>query len=148
MKRVLIFLVPIIGGLLLLQPAGTSFATTCIGLPRLKPVHRNSGVVFVPSGDRIANAKVTVLEAGKEIAEQQTGVDGRFAFGQLRAGNYEIQVRVNVLGDASTQVVLVQPESYPKLEIAVNLSLTGPCSSFSLVNSKKFEAGLKPSRSL
>ena len=48
----------------------------------------------IPNRDRIANAKVTVLTAGKKIAEQQTGDDGKFSFDQLKAANYEIQVRV------------------------------------------------------
>lgn len=88
-----------------------------------------------------------VLQAGAEIAEQQTGDDGKFSFDQLKAGKYEIQVRVNGLGGASTQVVLVQPGVRPKRGIAVNISLSGVCSTFSLVNSKQFEAGLNPSSS-
>jgi hypothetical protein len=147
MKRARSIFASLFAALLLSLPCAVSSATTCIGLPPLKPVHRISGVVLVPSGDRVANAKVTVIQEGKEIAVQETGDDGKFSFEHLKAGNYEIQVRVNGLGVASAQVVLVRPEAKPKREIAVNMSLSGACSSLSLVNLKKFEAGLKPSSS-
>ena len=130
MKRVQASLVAIVGGFLLLHATGARSTTTCIARPPLKPVHRICGIVFFPSGDRVSNAKVMVLRAGAEIAEQQTGDDGKFSFDQLKAGKYEIQVRVNGLGGASTQVVLVQPYVRPKREIAVNISLSGVCWTF------------------
>jgi hypothetical protein len=143
MQRMHAFLVSIVGGLLLTHSTGISSATTCIELPPLKPIHRICGVVFYPSGDRIANANVAVLKAGKEIAEQQTGDDGKFSFGQLKTGNYEIQVRVEAVRVAATKVILVHPEAKPKREIAVRMIPNG-CSSFSLVNSEQFETGLNP----
>lgn len=72
MKRVSPFFASLPAALLLSLPSTTSSATTCVGLPSLKPVHCICGVVFFPSGDRIANAKVTVLQGGKEIAVQET----------------------------------------------------------------------------
>jgi hypothetical protein len=147
MKRARSLFASLFAALLLSLPSAVFSATTCIGLPPLKPLHPICGVVLVPSGDRIANAKVTVIQGGKEIAVQETGDDGKFSFVQLKAGNYEIQVRVNGLGVASTQVVLVHPEAKPKREIAVIMSLSGVCSSFSVVNPKNFEARLKPSSS-
>ena len=142
MKRSQAALLAAAGGFLFLHATGVSCATTCIAPPPLKPVHRICGIVFFPSGDRVANAKVTVLQAATEIAEQKTGSDGKFSFDRLKAGNYEIRIRINGLGDAAAPIVLVKPEAQPKREIAVNMSLTGACSSFSLVNSKKLEAGL------
>jgi hypothetical protein len=56
----------------------------------LKPLHRICGVVFFSSGDGIANAKVSVLRADKEIALQTTDHDGKFSFDQLKPGNYEL----------------------------------------------------------
>src|ERR1700722_6415003 len=123
-------------GVLLSLPHVASPATTCVALPPLKPMHRICGVVFFPSGDRIANAKVTVLQRDKEIATQQTGKDGRFSFDGLKAGNYEIRVRVDTLGDAYSQVVLTRPQSQSKRELAVNMH-PGSCSSISLVGSKQ-----------
>jgi hypothetical protein len=133
-------MVSLLVALLLSLPSAVSSAT-CIGLPPLKPIHRICGVVFFPSGDRIANAKVMVLQDGKEIAVQETNENGKFSFDDLKAGKYEIQVQVKNLPVAATEVVLVRPEAKAKQEIAVNMSLNG-CSTFSLVNPKKFEAGL------
>ncbi|SRR5260370_12235746 len=143
MKRVRPIFASLLAVLLLSLPSAISSATTCVGLPPLKPVHSICGVVFFPSGDRIANAKVTVLQAGKEIAVQETDDDGKFSFDHLEAGKYEIRVHVDAVPVAATDVVLVHPEAKSKLEIAVNMMLQG-CSSFSLVNTKKFEAGLNP----
>jgi hypothetical protein len=144
MERVRLLFASFIAALLLSLPYGAFSATTCIGLPPLKPIHSICGVVFFPSGDRIANAKVTVLQAGKEIAVQQTGDDGKFSFDQFNAGTYQLRVLVNAVPVAATQVVLVHPESKPKREIAVSMMPQG-CPSFSLVDSKEFEAGLNPS---
>ena len=55
---------------------------------------------------------------------------------------YELRVRVEGVGVAATQVVLVHSETKSKQVIAVNMSLNGVCSGFSLVDSKKVEAGL------
>ncbi len=128
--------------LLLLSPS-LSLATTCIDLPPLKPVHRICGVVYFPNGDQIAKAQVTVLQAAKEIAAEETDNYGKFSFDHLEAGNYEIRVHVQALRVASTQVVLVHPKEKTEQEIAVDISLAG-CHSFSLVNSKKFETKLNP----
>ena len=61
----------------------------------------------------------TVLQAGKEIATQQTDKDGKFSFESLKAGNYEIRVRAETLGDAYSQIVLTRPQSKSKRELAV-----------------------------
>jgi hypothetical protein len=99
-------------------------STTCVGQEPLKPVHRICGVVFFPSGDRIHNANVSVLEADKEIAIQKTDDNGKFSFDQLKPGNYELRIRVDgVPGIAATKVVLGRPNAKSKKEIAVNISL-------------------------
>lgn len=131
---------------LLLLTAATSSPTTCVALPPLKPIHRICGVVLFPSGDRIANARVTVLQADKEIASQQTGNDGKFSFNHLRAGRYEIRVQVEAVHVAATNVLLVHPEAKPKRQIAVSIVPQG-CSSFSLVSPKKFDLGANPNGS-
>jgi uncharacterized protein (DUF2141 family) len=139
MERLRASLVSVVIGALLSLPAETSPATTCVALPPLKPIHCICGVVFFPSGDRISNAKVTVLQANKEIAVQQTDKDGKFSFEQLKAGKYEIRIWAEHIGSASSQVVLVHPRAKPNRELAVNMSLSGVCSSISLVDSKQFE---------
>jgi len=127
--------------LLSLTPAISS--TTCVRLPPLKPIHRICGVVFFQSGDRVGNAKITVVQGEKEVAAQETKENGEFSFARLKAGKYEIRVDVKTLPVAAAQVVLVRPEAKPRREIAVNMSLNG-CSTFFLVNPTKFEARAKP----
>ena len=143
MKGVSHFSVSLLAALLLSLPSTISSSTTCVELPPLKPVHCICGVVFFPSGDRIANAKVTVLQAGKEIAVQETDRDGKFSFEHVEAGSYQIRVHVEAVPVAATNVLLVHPEAKPKREIAVSMMPQG-CSSFSLVDPKKFESGLNP----
>lgn len=135
--------------LLLTPPRPVPSATTCVGTEPLKPLHRLCGVVFFPSGDRIAKATVSVLEEDKEIAVKKTDGDGKFSFDQLKAGHYELRISVDgVPGIAGTKVVLTRPNTKSKQEIAVNIFLgIANCSSFSLVDTKKFEAGLNPSNS-
>ncbi len=144
MRRTRLHFVAFLAAFLPVLLSCVSSATTCFEMPALKPLHLICGVVVVSSGDRIHDAKVTVLKAGKEIAAQETRDDGKFSFGHLKAGNYEIRVQLAGLGVASTKVILIHPESETKQEIAVNRSLSGVCSSFSLVNTKEFESELKP----
>jgi|SRR5437660_6092447 len=105
MKRVRPIFASLLAALLLSLPPAICCPTTCVGLPPLKPVHSICRVVFFPSGDRIANAKVTVLQAGKEIAVQETDNDGKFSFDHLEAGKYEIRVRVEAAPVVATDVV-------------------------------------------
>jgi hypothetical protein len=138
MERVRPHFTIFIATLLLLFSPAVSTATTCVELRPLKPIHLIRGVVFFLSGDRIANAKVTVLQAGKEIAVQETDKDGKFSFEQLKPGNYEVRVSVKGVGGAYSQVVLVHPEAKAKRELAVGMTPSGVCSSIWLVNSKQF----------
>jgi hypothetical protein len=136
MERVGPFFASVTAGVLLLLPSATFSATTCTEVPLRKPIHQICGFVYFPSGDRITNAEVTVLQAGNEIAVQQTSKDGKFSFEQLRPGKYEIRVRVEHFVDAHSQVVLVNPKAQPKEELAVLISLSGACSNISLVHTK------------
>ena len=147
MERVRASFASVVVGVLLSLPTEALSATTCVDLPPLKPVHRICGVVFSPMGDRISNANVSILQAHKEIAVQQSDQDGKFSFEQLKVGKYEIRVWVDGFGVASSQVVLVHPQAKTKRELAVRMMPGGVCSSISLVDSKKFEAGLNPSDS-
>src|SRR5215472_12864815 len=103
--------------LLSLTPAISS--TTCVGLLPLKPVHRICGVVFFPSGDRIANAKVTVVQGEKEVAVQETNENGEFSFAGLKSGKFEIRVEVKTLPLAAARVVLVDPEAHTQFRAVV-----------------------------
>ena len=146
MMRSLPLLAAFLTAHLLAFPRAIPSATTCVEMPPLKPLHRVWGVVFFPSGDRAANARVSVLHGGREIAVQNTDDHGRFAFDQLKPGKYELHILVEgVPGIATAKVVLTHPNTKSRQEIAVSISLTvANCSGFSLVETKSFEARLKP----
>ena len=137
MTRVQAFVASAALGILLSLPNVASPATTCLAPPPLKPIHRICGVVFFPSGDRISNAKVTVLQGDKEIVAQQTDKDGKFSFEGLKAGRYYIRVWTEN-GGAYSEVILTRPATKSKRELAVNINPSGSCSSISLVKSKQF----------
>jgi len=62
-------------GLLLFFPSAISYASECVALPPLKPIHHVCGFVVDPSGEPIPNAKVTILKDGNEVATMQTSAD-------------------------------------------------------------------------
>jgi hypothetical protein len=147
MKHVRAPLASFLAALLLALPSTAPSATTCVGMEPLKPVHRIWGVIFLSSGDRLANATVSVLVADKEIAVTKSDDHGKFSFDRLKAGHYELRIRLEELpsGVAGAEVVLVRPNAKSKREIAVNFKPGTPaCSSFSLENAHKFEAELNP----
>jgi hypothetical protein len=129
-----------------LAPRAMHSAMTCVEMPPLKPLHRVCGVVFLSDGERTPNATVSVLHEDKKIAVQKTDDNGNFAFDHLKPGKYELRFLVaDVPGMASTKVVLASPNPKSTQEIAVGINIQlANCSSFSLVETKPFEATLKP----
>ena len=106
-------------------PAGDAATPPPEAQPPLKPIHRISGVVFSPNGDRVARAKVTVLQAGKDVATQDSDNDGKFSFDRLEAGKYEIRVQIEAFRVAATEVVLARPKAKSDREIAVSIRNRG-----------------------
>jgi Carboxypeptidase regulatory-like domain len=126
----------IIGGFILLLPAGLSCATTCIAPPPLKPVHHVCGVVIDPSGGPVSNARVAILNGGREVASLQTGEDGKFSFDQLSAGHYDIQVGATGFVTALSSIVLVKPAPKSNRALQVHLDVGMGCSPINEVKSK------------
>jgi hypothetical protein len=124
-------------GFLLFFPSDISYATECVALPPLKPVHHVCGFVIDPSGEPIPNAKVTILEHTNEVAAMQTNADGRFAFEQLKAGSYGIRVDANGFVSALSSIVLVTPGAACKKELGVFLGVGMSCSIISFSKRKK-----------
>jgi hypothetical protein len=137
MKRCRTPFARLVVGLLLFLPVDCS-ATTCVATPPLKPIHRLLGVVLYLSGDRIANARVTVLQGATEVVTQQTSGDGKFSVEHLKAGRYDLRIQVEGVGSATTEIVIVQPKTKPRREVAVEISPDGVCPSFSLVRLNQF----------
>jgi hypothetical protein len=130
-------LAAIVVGFLLFFPSDISSATECIALPPLKAIHRVCGFVSDPSGAPVADAKLTILKDGNEVATMQSGADGRFAFEELKAGKYEMRVDAKGFVTAVSSIVLVKPGAACKKELSVLLGVGMSCSSISLDKPKK-----------
>jgi hypothetical protein len=130
-------LLAIIVGFLLFLPSDISYATECLALPPLKPIHHVCGFVSDPSGAHVADAKVTILKDGNEVATMQSDAEGRFAFEGLKAGKYDMRVDAKGFVTAVSSVVLVKPGAGCKKELSVSLGLGMSCSVITLGKSKK-----------
>jgi hypothetical protein len=130
-------LLAIIVGLLLFFPSDISYATECLAPPPLKVIHHVCGFVRDPSGAHVADAKVTILKDGSEVATMQSGADGRFAFEELKAGTYDVRVDAKGFVTAVSSIVLVKPGAGCKKELSVSLGVGMSCSIITLGKFKK-----------
>ena len=124
-------------GFLLFFPSDISRATECIALPPLKPIHHVCGFVSDPSGASVADAKVTILKYGNEVATMQSGADGRFAFEELKAGKYDMRVDAKGFVTAVSSIVLEKPGGGCKKELDVLLGVGMSCSIITLGKPRK-----------
>jgi hypothetical protein len=132
-------LLAIIVGFLLFFPSEVTYATECIALPPLKPIHHVCGFVSDPSGQHVADAKVTILKEGKEVASMQSDADGRFAFKELKEGKYDIRVDAKGFSSALSSIVLVKPGAACKRELGVSLGVGMSCSIITLGKPKNIK---------
>ena len=130
-------LLAIIFGFLLFFPSDISYATECLAPPPLKPIHHVCGFVSDPSGAHVADAKVTILKEGNEVATMQSGADGRFAFEELKAGEYDVRVDAKGFVTAVSSIVLVKPGAGCKKELSVSLGVGMSCSIITLAKPGK-----------
>ncbi len=130
-------LAAIIVGFLLFFLSGISRATECVALPPLRQIHHVCGFVSDPSGASVADAKVTILKDGSEVATMQSGADGRFAFEELKAGKYDMRVDAKGFVTAVSSVVLEKPGARCKKELDVLLGVGMSCSIITLGKPKK-----------
>ena len=125
-------LLAIIVGFLLFFPSDISYATECLAPPPLKAIHHVCGFVKDPSGAHVADAKVTILKEGNEVATMQSGADGRFAFEELKAGKYDMRVDAKGFVTAVSSIVVVKPGAGCKKELSVSLGVGMSCSIITL----------------
>lgn len=130
-------LAAIIVGFLLFFPADISRATECLAPPPLKAIHHVCGLVSDPSGASVADAKVIILKDGNEVATMQSGADGRFAFGELKAGKYDMRVDAKGFLTAVSSIVLEKPGGGCIKELDVLLGVGMSCSIITLGKPKK-----------
>src|SRR5271157_2166531 len=76
-------------------PAAVSLSgeVICPPNPRLKPLRCVCGKLIDPLGGPVSGAIVTVLNDGTGLARVETAGGGKFAFGELKSGDYELSCR-------------------------------------------------------
>jgi hypothetical protein len=116
-----------IAGFLMLLSATSSSATTCVVTP-LKPVRHVCGIVINQAGERIPNARLTLLQGKAELVTVVTGADGKFEFEALEVGNYELRA----LGDdvylaVQSPIRIVRPTAKCKQRLQVMLPVGSSC---------------------
>jgi len=107
----------------LLLPVSVAYGNTCVEVP-LKPVRRVCGIVNNQLGERILNAKLTLLKEGIELRTIETDSEGRFEFGRIEAGSYELRAQFDGYHIVQFRIVIVRPTTKCGRGLYVTLPLT------------------------
>lgn len=113
---------------LFLLSASTPSANICVE-ERLKPLRQVSGIVVDPYDRPIPNTKVEILKGGMGVSAVRTGEDGKFSFGHLNAGSYEVRAEAPGFHAASFHISLVKPQASAKRVLRIQLDVVDGCSS-------------------
>lgn len=119
----------------LLLAAGALRAEVTCEAPRLKPLRCVCGTIIDQVGEVVPRADVTILRDGTEIATVETGIDGKFKFGELKAGNYDLQAQATGFRLFSFPIVVENPDKKCKRPLEIILLASGLeiCTSIRLV---------------
>lgn len=107
-------------GFVVLVTGSTSSANTCIEVP-LKPIRHVCGIVTNQLGETIPNAKLTLLKGGIELITIQTSPNGKFEFGRVEAGTYELRAQFDGYLTVRSPLVIVRPT--PKCNRGLKVTL-------------------------
>ena len=105
---------------------GNSYATQCESIP-LKPIRHICGVVTDMSGATVPKTNLTLLKDGAEVANTQSGPDGKFDFKRLEAGTYELIAQNEGYDILQSPIVVVKPTAKCKRQLQVVLFIGSPC---------------------
>jgi hypothetical protein len=109
-------------GLLLLSAAGTSRAEAICGkVPPLKPVRCVCGKLLDPAGGPLSDATVKVIKDGAEVATVKTPADGKFIFGELKPGKYDLNAEAAGLQLFLSPIVVASPAKKCKRGLVIKL---------------------------
>lgn len=124
MERKLILLATIIAGILL--PARQLSAEVVCGKePRLKPLRCVCGKLTDASGGPVTGAIVRVLKDGAEVASVKSGQDGKFMFGELKSGNYELIAQADGYRVFQSPIAVAKPQKRCGRGLAIFLDVGG-----------------------
>jgi hypothetical protein len=121
----------IVLGTLILTSAS---AATCIGVQKkLKPISHACGFVVDPTGVPIVGARIFVFKDGTEVAEAQTDADGKFSFGDIKEGDYQLMIQAPGFASFSFPIVVHKPAQKCKQSLRVQLSIGYPACGSSVI---------------
>ena len=124
-KRVL--LATIIAGIFL--PASQlSAEVICAKELRLKPLRCVCGKLTDPTGGPVPGVIVRVLKDGAEVASVKSDQDGKFIFGELKSGNYELNAQAAGYLTFQSPIVVARPRKRCRRGLAIFLDV-GRCGS-------------------
>ena len=112
-----------IARLFLLLPFSIAYANTCVAVPPLKPIRHVCGIVKNPVGEKIPHARLTLFQGGKELTTTQADSNGRFDFGQIEAGHYELRAEFDGYQAVKSRIAVVRPTRKCNQALDVTLSL-------------------------
>jgi hypothetical protein len=107
-----------------LLPIGIASADTCIGPPPIKPVRHICGIVKNELDERIANAKLILLKDGLKVKTVQADSNGKFDFGRIEAGKYDLRAESDGYHARQAQIIIRGPASKCDRGLEVRLALT------------------------
>lgn len=139
MKRIFILFAPsLLAGYFILF-SGSVSATECVGFVPSKPVHHVAGVVINPIGERVQGADVVVFKDGTVIAALKTDRNGKFFFGQLEAGTYQMNAHSDGYLDAKFPIVITKPSLKDRRAVEIELAVGGQCPGAVLIQASKIK---------
>jgi len=102
-------------------------ADTCVHNPP-KPVHHVDGEVMDSQGRPIPMVKVMLTKNGVLLQTRDTGTNGRFDFGDVPAGEYELRVESEKFISATYSIKVKRPKHRPGREwLQVRMARSGEC---------------------
>lgn len=103
----------------------SSGEVVCGKEPRLKPVQCVCGTFTNATGGPVPNVTVTVLNKGTEVARLRTGQDGKFKFGELKQGDYELAADAVGYRSFRSPIVVSKPKNQCKCRLLIFLDAGG-----------------------
>lgn len=97
----------------------------CPETPRLKPLRCVCGEFTNSTGGPVSNVLVKVLKDGTEVASMNSGEDGKFAFGELKPGSYELTAQAASYRTFRSPIVVAKPTKKCTHRLAIFLDIGG-----------------------
>jgi len=116
--------ISIIAGILVLVCL-SSAEVICGKEPPLKPLRRVCGNFTNAAGEPVPEVMVVIIKDGTEVARVKTGQDGKFRFGELKSGNYELMGQATGYLTFRSAIVVAKPENKCKRGLAIYLDTGG-----------------------